>query len=214
MNDGLRRDLQRLRQFGLEGLRLWQGFGLGGLTSSFTVLSSLGSPFVKETSENGRESRLFRVEAVIPDFCIFDGDIKARKRQGYAPGVETVYYTHTHTHTHTHTQTHTQPYTSPATHGLSYEPLQTHGSILCLLLWTILFRVTADSQDHVGNKNRWLWLKGRTGLGMSLVARGLRSYCPVQGPRLYPWWENHDPTCLEATKPHVLHLLSPRALHP
>ena len=111
MNDGLRRDLQRLRQFGLEGLRLWQGFGLGGLTSSFTVLSSLGSPFVKETSENGRESRLFRMEAVIPDFCIFDGDIKARKSQGYAPGVETVYYTHTHTHTHTHNHIQAQPLT-------------------------------------------------------------------------------------------------------
>ena len=86
MNDGLRRDLQRLRQFGLEGLRLWQGFGLGGLTSSFTVLSSLGSPFVKETSENGRESRLFRVDAVIPDLCNFDSHIKVRKRQGCAPG--------------------------------------------------------------------------------------------------------------------------------
>ena len=53
--------------------------------------------------------------------------------------------------------------------------------ILHLLLWTILFCVTADSQDHVGNKNRWLWLKGRTGLGMSLVAQGLRVKLPVQG---------------------------------
>ena len=141
------------------------------------------------------------------------GTSKPEKGRGM-PQVFRLSTTHTHTHTHTHTQTHTQPYTSPATHGLSYEPLQTHGSILCLLLWTILFRVTADSQDHVRNKNRWLWWKGRTGLGMSLVAWGLRSYCPVQGPRLYPWWENHDPTCLEATKPHVLHLLSPRALHP
>ena len=43
------------------------------------------------------------MEEVIPDLHIFDGDIKARKRQGYTPGVETVYYTHTHTHTHKHT---------------------------------------------------------------------------------------------------------------
>ena len=125
------------------------------------------------TSANGRESRLFRVEAVISDLRIFDGDIKARKRQGYTPGVETVYYTHTHTHT--------QPYTSPAIHGLSHEPVQTHGPILHLLLWTTLFCVTADSQDHVGNKNRWLWLKGRTGLRMSLVAQVLRPLRPVQG---------------------------------
>ena len=154
--------------------------------------------------------KVFRVEAVIPDLRIFDGDIKARKRQGYTPGVETVYYTHTHTHTHE------QPYTSPAIHGLSHEPVQTHGPTLCLLLWTILFCVTADSQDHVGNKNRWLWLKGRTGFGMSLVARGLRPPPPIQcrGRGLYPWWENYHPTCLEATKPHVLHLLSPRALQP
>ena len=159
----------------MEGLRLWQGFGLGGLTSLFTVLSSLGSPSMMATSANGRESRLFRVEAVIPDLRIFDGDIKARKRQGYTPGVETVYYTHTQSHTHK------QPYTSPAIHGLSHEPVQTHGPILRLLLWTILFCVTADSQDHVGNKNRWLWLKGRTGLRMYLVAQGLRPPRPVQG---------------------------------
>ena len=145
----------------------------GGLTSPFTVLSSMGSPSMMATSENGRESRLFGVEAVIPDLRIFDGDIKARKRQGYAPSVEAVCYTHTHTHT--------QPYTSPAIHGLSYDPVQTHGPILRLLLWTILFCVTADSQDHVGNKNRWLWLKGRTGLGMSLVAQGLRVHLPIQG---------------------------------
>ena len=121
-----------------------------------------------------------------------------------------------HTHTHTHTHIHTQPYTSPAIHGLSHEPVQTHGRTLCLLLWTILFCVTAVSQDHVGNKNRWLWLKGRTGFGMSLVARGLRPPPPIQcrGRGLYPWWENYHPTCLEATKPHVLHLLSPRALQP
>ena len=148
MNDGLGHDLRRLGHWVLERLRLWQGFVLGGLTSLFTILSSLGSPSVKETSENGRESRLFGVEAVIPDLRIFDGDIKARKRQGYAPGVETVCYTHTHTHTHTHTQ----PYTSSAIHGLSYDPVQTHGPIPRLLLWTILFCVIADSQDHVGNR--------------------------------------------------------------
>ena len=111
MNDGLRCDLQRLGHWALEGLRLWQGFGLGGLTSLFTVWSSLGSPSMTATSANGREPRLFEVEAIIPDLHIFDGDIKARKRQGYTPGVETVYYyyyyTHTHTHTHTHTRTHT-----------------------------------------------------------------------------------------------------------
>jgi len=101
VNDGLRRDLRRLGHWALEGLRLWQGFGLGGFTSLFTVRSSLGSPSMMATSANGRESGLFRVKAVIPDLRIFDGDIKARKRQGYTPGVETVYYTHTHTHTQT-----------------------------------------------------------------------------------------------------------------
>ena len=109
MNDGLRHDLRRLGHWALEGLRLWQGFGLGGFTSLFTVRSSLGSPSMMATSANGRESRLFRVEAVIPDLRIFDGDIKARKRQGYTPGVETVYYTHTHTHTNNHIQA--QPFT-------------------------------------------------------------------------------------------------------
>ena len=104
MNDGLRCDLQRLGHWALEGLRLWQGFGLGGLTSPFTVWPSLGSPSLTATSANGREPRLFEVEAIIPDLHIFDGDIKARKRQGYTPGVETVYYTHTHPNSHIQAQ--------------------------------------------------------------------------------------------------------------
>ena len=58
----------------------------GGLTSPFTFLSSMGSPSMMATSENGRESRLFRVEAVIPDLRNIDSYIKARKRQGCAPG--------------------------------------------------------------------------------------------------------------------------------
>ena len=71
------------------------------------------------TSENGRESRLFRVEAVIPNHCIFVGDIKARKRQGYAPGVETVYSTKLKK-TNTHTKKpHNISYTIPVTDGLS-----------------------------------------------------------------------------------------------
>ena len=44
----------------------------------------------------------------------------------------------------------------PSHHGLSEEPVQTHRPILCLLLWTILFYISADSQDHVGEKNGWL----------------------------------------------------------
>ena len=74
---------------------------------------------MKETSENGRESRVFGVEAVIPDLRIFDGDIKARKRQGYAPGVETVYSTKLKK-TNTHTKKpHNISYTIPVTDGLS-----------------------------------------------------------------------------------------------
>ena len=144
------------------------------------------------------------MEEVIPDLHIFDGDIKARKRQGYTPGVETVYYTHTQSHTHK------QPYTSPAIHGLSHEPVQTHGPILHLLLWTILFCVTADSQDHVGNKNRWLWLKGRTGLRMYLVAQGLRPPHPVQGGAgSIPGGRTMIPPALKQLSPK-----SPRALEP
>ena len=58
MNDGMKCDLRRLGHWAVEGLRLWQGFGLGGSTSPFTVLSSLGSPSVMATSLNEKESRL------------------------------------------------------------------------------------------------------------------------------------------------------------
>ena len=64
--------------------------------------------------------------------------------------------------------------------GLTQKPVQTHGPILRLLLWTTLFYKLAASQDHVGQKNGWLQLKGRIGLGMSLVAQGLRVHLPVQ----------------------------------
>ena len=57
-----------------------------GLTSPFTVLSSMGSPSMMATSVNGRELRLFRVDAVISDLLNFDSYIKVRKRQGCAPG--------------------------------------------------------------------------------------------------------------------------------
>ena len=65
----------------------------GGLTSLFTVLSSMGSPSMMATSVNGRESSLFRVDAVISDLCNFDSYIKVRKRQGCAPGAEPVFST-------------------------------------------------------------------------------------------------------------------------
>ena len=71
---------------GIGGAQTTQGFGLGGLTSPFTVLSSMGSPSMMATSVNGRESRLFRVDAVISDLHNFDSYIKARKRQGCVPG--------------------------------------------------------------------------------------------------------------------------------
>ena len=58
----------------------------GGLTSPFTVLSSMGSPCMLATSVNGRELRLFRVDTVIADLHNFDSYIKARKRQGCVPG--------------------------------------------------------------------------------------------------------------------------------
>ena len=73
------------------------------------------------------------------------------------------------------------PYTSPAIHGLSQKPVQTHTPILHLLLWTQLFYISAESQDHVGQKNGWLYLKRRTELGIPLVAQGLRVNLPVQG---------------------------------
>ena len=72
-------------------------------------------------------------------------------------------------------------YTSPAIHGLSQEPVQTHGPILQRLLWTQLFHISAESQDHVGQENGWLYLKRRTELGIPLVAQGLRVNLPVQG---------------------------------
>ena len=86
MNDGLRRGLRRLGHWALEGHRLWRGFGLRGLTLPFTVWSSLGSPSIVATSANERESRCLGMEAVIPDLRMFEEDIKARKRQGCAPG--------------------------------------------------------------------------------------------------------------------------------
>ena len=62
--------------------KLWAG----GLTSPFTVLSSMGSPCMLATSVNGRELRLFRVDTVIADLHNFDSYIKVRKKQGCAPG--------------------------------------------------------------------------------------------------------------------------------
>ena len=88
--------------FGIRGTQLRARVWPGRIHLAVHCLSSLGSPSMKETSENGRESRLFGVEAVIPNHCIFVGDIKARKRQGYAPGVETVYSTKLKKNKNTH----------------------------------------------------------------------------------------------------------------
>ena len=64
---------------------LWEGFGLGGLTMLLTAGTSWGSLSMMAKSANERVSRILGVKAVIPDLRNFDWDIKARKRQGYAP---------------------------------------------------------------------------------------------------------------------------------
>ena len=71
---------------GIGGAQTMAKVWAGGLTSPFTVLSSMGSPSMMAISVNGRESRLFRVDALIPDLRNFDSYIKVRKRQGCAPG--------------------------------------------------------------------------------------------------------------------------------
>ena len=80
MNDGLRRNLRRLGHWALDGPMVWQGFGLGGLTSLLTAWSSWGSPSMMARSANERESRILGMEAVIPDLHNFDGDVKARNK--------------------------------------------------------------------------------------------------------------------------------------
>ena len=92
MNDGMKCDLQRLEHWALEGLGLWQGFGLGGSTLLFTVLSSLGAPSVMATSANGRESRLLGWgNSSRPPY--FGRDIKAQKSTSVSLVVEAVYST-------------------------------------------------------------------------------------------------------------------------
>ena len=91
MNDGMRYDLRRLGHWELEGLGLWQGFGLGVLTSPFTVLSSLGAPSVMATSANGRESRLLGWgDSSRPPY--FGRDI-SQKSRGVPQFAESIYST-------------------------------------------------------------------------------------------------------------------------
>ena len=120
MNDGMRCDLRRLGHWELEGLGLWQGFGLGVLTSPFTVLSSLGAPSVMATSANGRESRLLGWgNSSRPPY--FGRDIKAQKSTSVSLVVEAVYSTKFKK------KKTTIPYACPATDGLSLEPVQNQG---------------------------------------------------------------------------------------
>ena len=92
MNHAMRCDLRRLGHWALEGLGLWQGFGLGGITSPFTVLSSLGSPSVMATTANGRESRLL-VWGDSSRTPYFGRDIKAKKCTSVSQVAEAVYST-------------------------------------------------------------------------------------------------------------------------
>ena len=118
MNHAMRCDLRRLGHWALEGLGLWQGFGLGGITSPFTVLSSLGSPSVMATTANGRESRLL-VWGDSSRTPYFGRDIKAKKCTSVSQVAEAVYSTNLKKKI---------PYACPATGSLSQEPVQTQGS--------------------------------------------------------------------------------------
>ena len=94
------------------------------------------------------ESKALGVGVILLDLHIFGGDIKAKKAR-VCPRLLSLSFPLNETKQNI-------PYTSPAIHGLSQEPVQTHGPILCLLLWTKLFYISAESQDHVGQKNGWL----------------------------------------------------------
>ena len=131
-NDRLRHDLRRLGHWALEGVILWQLFGLGRLTMPLTARSSWICPSIMARSANERESSIMGVKAVIPDLHNFDGDIKATKRQWYAPCCWACLLQKIN-------QKQNIPSTSPAIHGLSQEIVQTQRPILCLLLWVIPF---------------------------------------------------------------------------
>ena len=91
MNDGMKCDFRRPEHWALEGLGLWPGFGLGGSTSLFTVLSSLGSPSVMATPVNGRESRLLGWgDSSRPPY--FGRDI-SQKSRGVPQFAESIYST-------------------------------------------------------------------------------------------------------------------------
>ena len=89
------------------------------------------------------------VKAVIPDLRNFDGDIKATKRQWYAPCcwvclLQLIKKKKKHSiYQPSHSWTVSGACANPQTHPTS--------SIMGNSLLHI-----ADSQDHVGEKNRWL----------------------------------------------------------
>ena len=56
----------RLGHWALEGLMLWEGFGLGGLTMLLTAGTFWGSPSMMAKSANERVSRILGGEGSYP----------------------------------------------------------------------------------------------------------------------------------------------------
>ena len=151
-NDGLRHDLRRLGHWALEGLRLWQRFGVeDSPRHSLFCLPWALLPWwqhlrMEESQGSSGWRQLFQTSVTLIVTS------KLEKGRGVPQVAEPVYSTKWK-------QNKTKqniPYASPAIHRLSQEPVQTHRPILHLLLWTTLFYISAESQDHAGEKNGWL----------------------------------------------------------
>ena len=133
---------------GIGGAQTMAKVWAGGLTSPFTVLSSMGSPCMLATSVNGRDQDSSGWMQLFQTSVTLIVTSKLEKGRG-VPQVLSLSFPLNETKQNI-------PYTSPAIHGLTQEPVQTHGPILCLLLWTKLFYISAESEDHVGQENGWL----------------------------------------------------------
>ena len=151
-NDGLRHDLQRLGRWALEGLRLHKGLGWEDsprhslFCLPWALLPWWQHLWMEESQGSSGWMQLFQTSITLIV------TLKPEKGRGVSQVAEPVYSTKWK-------QNKTKqniPYASPAIHRLSQEPVQTHRPILHLLLWTTLFYISAESQDHAGEKNGWL----------------------------------------------------------
>lgn len=171
-NDGLRRDPSEGSATGH-----WRGSDykwLGWETTSL-VFTAWSSPVLLpwwQHSSNGRESRLFGVEAIIPDSCIFDSYIKSQNMQGVpkllslsTPQIKQSKTTAKRKKDLWHASA---IQTVPGTH----EPM-THPHPPVTPFCTML-RFPRSSRE----KNRWRWKKGKNVFVMSLVAQISRSTFP------------------------------------